>query len=135
MNKVILMGRLVRDPELRYTSQNNVPVVSFTLAVDKYTKGDEKAADFIACIAWNKLAENIEKYLEKGRRIVIYGKIQTRTWEDSEGKKHYVTEVVADEMHFADDKKKDSQSSSQGQPQVGDIPPWKNNSGEDELPF
>lgn len=131
------MGRLVRDPELRYTATSNVPVCSFTLAVDKYVKqGEEKQADFIPCIAWQKLAETISKFLEKGRRIVIHGRIQTRSWDDNEGKKHWVTEVVADEMHFADDKKKgDNQSQYQGQPQSGDNPPWMNSDEDLDLPF
>ncbi|MCR4436181.1 MAG: single-stranded DNA-binding protein [Clostridiales bacterium] len=116
MNKAILMGRLTKDPELRYT-QNNTAVCSFTLAVDRdyQQEGKEKEADFIPCIVWQKKGEAAAKYLEKGRRIAVVGRIQTRTWDDNEGKKHYVTEVIVDNWYFADDKRKED--SGQGQPQ------------------
>lgn len=107
MNHVALMGRLTKDVELRYT-QSNMAVASFTLAVDRYVgEGKEKQADFFPVIAWGKLGETCNKYLGKGRRVVIMGRLQTRNWDDSEGKKHYVTEIVASEMHFADSKKED----------------------------
>lgn len=107
MNKAILMGRLTKDPELRYTSANNTAVCSFSLAVDRKfaRQGEEKQADFIPVVAWSKLAEFCGKYFQKGRQVVIVGRIQTRTWDDTEGKKHYVTEIVADEAYFADSKK------------------------------
>jgi single-strand DNA-binding protein len=107
MNKVILMGRLTKDPELRYTSSNNTAVCSFTLAVNRrFSKqGEEKQADFIQIVAWDKAAEFCGKYFQKGRQVVVVGRIQTRTWDDNEGKKHYVTEVVAEENYFADSKK------------------------------
>lgn len=107
MNKVILMGRLTKDPELRYTTVNNTAVCSFTLAVDKRTskQGEEKQADFISIVAWDKTADFCAKYFTKGLRVAVFGRIQTRTWDDNEGKKHYVTEVVAEEVHFADGKK------------------------------
>jgi len=123
MNKVILMGRLTKDPELRYTSGNNTAVCSFTLAVDRqYKQEGQPEADFIPIVAWSKLAETCSKYLEKGRRISIVGHIQTRSWDDNEGKKHYVTEVIAEEMHFADDKRKDGTSEGQ-QTQQSSNPP------------
>lgn len=97
MNKVILMGRLTKDPEIRYT-QNNTPVCNFTLAVDRrFSK--EKQADFINCQAWQKTAEFISKYFQKGSMIAVVGRIQTRTWEDNEGKKRYITEVIVDEAY------------------------------------
>jgi len=107
MNKAILMGRLTKDPELRYTSTNNTPVCTFTLAVDrKFTKqGEEKQTDFIPVVMWNKTAEVFAKYMQKGRQVLVAGRIQTRTWDDAEGKRHYVTEVVADEFDFLDYKK------------------------------
>lgn len=106
MNKVILMGRLTKDPELRYTTTNNTAVCSFTLAVNRrFTKqGEEKQADFIQVVAWSKQAEFCGKYFQKGRQVAVVGRIQTRTYDDSEGKKHYVTEVVAEEAYFADSK-------------------------------
>ncbi len=106
MNKAILMGRLTRDPELRYTS-NNTPVCSFTLAVDRRfaRQGEERQADFIPIVAWSKLAEFCGKFFQKGRQVAIVGRIQTRTWDDSEGKRHYVTEVIAEEAYFADSRR------------------------------
>jgi len=107
MNKVILMGRLTKDPELRYTSVNNTAVCSFTLAVDRrFSKqGEEKQADFFQIVAWDKQAEFCSKYFTKGLKVVVIGRLQTRTWDDNEGKRHYVTEVVAEELHFAESKK------------------------------
>lgn len=106
MNKVILMGRLTKDPELRYTSGNNTAVASFTIAVNRRaTKENQQQADFINVVAWTKTAEFCAKYFTKGMQVAIVGRIQTRTWDDNEGKRHYVTEVVADEVFFADSKK------------------------------
>ena len=102
MNKVILMGRLTKDPELRYTA-NSTPVCSFTLAVNRMFKKDE--ADFINCQAWKSSAEFISKYFQKGSSIAVVGRIQNRSWEDKEGKKHIVTEVIVEEQYFAGDKK------------------------------
>ena len=107
MNKVILMGRLTKDPELRYTNVNNTAVCSFSLAVDRRfsRQGEEKQADFFPIVAWDKQAEFSSKYFTKGLKVVVVGRLQTRTWDDNEGKKHYVTEVVAEELHFAESKK------------------------------
>jgi len=106
MNKVILMGRLTKDPELRYTSGNNTAVASFTIAVNRRaSKENQQQADFINVVAWTKTAEFCAKYFTKGMQVAIVGRIQTRTWDDNEGKRHYVTEVVADETFFADSKK------------------------------
>ncbi len=104
LNKVNLMGRLTRDPELRYTA-SNIPVVNFTLAVNRrFKQGDERQADFIGCIAWNKTAEFVNKYFRKGQQVVVSGRLQSRTWEDNEGRRHYATEVVAEETYFAEPK-------------------------------
>lgn len=103
INKVILMGRLTRDPELRYTSANK-PVCSFTIAVDS-GYGDSKKTDFINCIAWNKAAELLAKYFTKGMMIIVSGRISTRTWEGKDGRKNYVTEVLANEIQFGETKK------------------------------
>lgn len=106
MNKVILMGRLTKDPELRYSTNNNA-VCKFTVAVDRrfQRQGEEKQADFISSVAFGKTAEFCSKFFQKGSRIAVVGSIQTRTWDDNDGKKHYVTEVVVDEAYFADSKK------------------------------
>ena len=107
MNKVILMGRLTKDPELRCTSTNNLSVCSFTLAVDRrFSKqGEEKQVDFIPVVAWRNQAEFCAKYFQKGLKVVVVGNIQVRTWDDDEGKKHYATEVIANEVYFAESKK------------------------------
>lgn len=104
MNKIILLGRLTKDVELRYTQTSNTPVASFTLAVNrKFIKeGEEKQADFLNIIAWNKLAETASKYLKKGTQILITGRLQTRNWDDEQGVKHYVTEVIAEEFDFVE---------------------------------
>ena len=103
MNKVVLMGRLTKDPELRYTATNNTAVCSFTLAIDRRFQKD--ATDFIPIVAWRECAEFCSKWFKKGLRVAVSGSMQTRNWDDAEGKKHYVTEVVADEVAFADGKK------------------------------
>lgn len=106
MNKVILIGRLTKDPEIRYTTKNN-PVASFTLAVnrDYINENGEREADFINIVVWNKQAENCSKYINKGSQISIEGRIQTRSYEDKNGEKRYTTEVIADQVHFLDNKK------------------------------
>lgn len=108
MNKVILIGRLTKDIELRYTQTNNTAVASFSLAVNrKFVKpGEERQADFFNIIAWNKLAENISKYLFKGNQVAISGRLETRSWDDQNGQKHYVTEVIAEEIDFIGSKNK-----------------------------
>lgn len=104
MNKVILLGRLVRDPEVRY-SQGAEPlaVVRYTLAVDRpMKKNGEKEADFIGCVAFGKRGEFAEKYFKKGKRVSIAGRLQVSSWEDKEGKKRQKTEVIVEEQYFAD---------------------------------
>ena len=107
MNKVILMGRLTRDPEVRYTQTNHTMVATFSLAVNRrFAKDTDKIkADFINIVVWNKSAELVSKYFKKGMQVAIEGRIQTRTWDDDQGTKHYVTEVVAEEAYFADSRR------------------------------
>lgn len=107
MNKVQLLGRLTKDPEIKYTQTNNTAVANFSLAVNRrFVKvGEERQADFINIVSWGKTAQFCEKYFKKGMQIALVGRIQTRTYDDTEGKKHYVTEVVAEEVFFADSKK------------------------------
>ena len=107
MNKVVLMGRLTRDPELRLTKTNK-SLAQFTLAVNRRrSKDGTTGADFIQVVAWEKLADFCGKYLRKGQQISLVGKNTSRTWEDAEGRKHYSMEVVANEMFFADAKNSD----------------------------
>ncbi len=107
MNKVILMGRLTRDPEVRYTQTNNTLVASFSLAVNRRfaRQGEERQADFINIVAWSKTGEFCSKYFKKGQQVGVIGRIQTRTWDDDQGQKRYVTEVVAEEAYFADSRR------------------------------
>ena len=107
MNKVILMGRLTRDPEVRYTQTNNTLVASFSLAVNRrfVRQGEEIQADFINIVAWSKLGEFCSKYFKKGQQVAVTGRLQTRTWDDDQGQKHYITEGVAEEAYFADSKR------------------------------
>ena len=102
MNKAILIGRLTRDPELRYTSSNRA-VCQFTVAIDRpFTNqaSGQREADFINVVVWDKTAENVGKYMAKGRLIAVEGRIQTRNYDNNEGRKVYVTEVVATNVQF-----------------------------------
>ena len=105
MNKVFLIGRLTRDPELRYTS-SNIPVASFSIAVNRTfaNQNGEREADFINIVVWRKQAENCKNYLNQGSQVAIDGRIQTRNYEDQTAQKRYVTEVVADNVQFLDTK-------------------------------
>lgn len=108
MNKVILLGRLTKAPEIRFSQKNQNKIANFTLAVNrKYVApGEERQTDFINIVAYSKLAEFSEKYLKQGLQICVCGRMQTRTWEDNNGQKRYVTEVIAEEIDFADSLKK-----------------------------
>lgn len=100
MNNVILIGRLVREPELRYTSGSQMAVCRFTLAIDRRVKqGEEKKADFPNVICFGKTAENCEKFLAKGRKVAVQGRLQTGSYE-KDGVKHYTTDVIADNVEF-----------------------------------
>ena len=106
MNKAILMGRLVRDPEVRY-SQGAQPlaIARYTLAVNRrFKKEGEQDADFISCVAFGKAAEFAEKYFKKGQQISVVGRIQVRSWDDQNGQKRWTTEVVIEEQYFAESK-------------------------------
>ena len=105
MNKVILLGRLTKDPEIRYT-QNNMPVANFSIAVSRRfaKENDEVKADFFNVIAWNKTGEFVSKYFKKGQQIAVVGRLQNRNWDDQNGQKHYATDVVAEEVYFAGSK-------------------------------
>lgn len=106
MNKAILMGRLTKAPEMK-TTQSGTAVTNFTVAVDRRFKNaaGEREADFIPCVAWRQTAEFIARYFRKGQRIAVVGSIQTRNWDDQDGQRHYVTEVVVDEAYFAESKR------------------------------
>lgn len=112
MNKVILMGRLTRDPEVRYTSNTNTLVANFSLAVNRRfaKQGEERETDFINIVAYSKLADFSEKYLSQGTQVNVVGRLQNRSYEDKNGTKKYISEIIAEEIYFADSKKKADES-------------------------
>ena len=134
MNRVFLMGRLTKDPETRYLGADNSAKCTFTLAVDRrFNKpGAEKQTDFFNIVAWQKQAEFCGKYLSKGTKVVLSGSIQNRSWDDNEGKKRYVTEIIADEVEFAESK--GSGKAVAQETAVGSAP-QQDALSEDELPF
>lgn len=142
MNRVCLMGRLTKDPELKQT-QNNVSVATFSLAVDRNYQADKdnKQTDFINIVAWRHTAEFVGKYFTKGQLVAVEGSIQTRSYQDKDGNNRTVFEVVADQVYFAEKKqngenKSQSESSAKDSFQVGDLGDFeKFDSDDGELPF
>jgi single-strand DNA-binding protein len=135
LNQVVLIGRLTRDPELRYTPGNGVPVASFTLAVDRpfTNQQGEREADFINIVTWRKLAENCANYLQKGSLAAVTGRLQIRSYDDNQGIKRKVAEVVADNVRFLDRSgrsSEDPKSNEYDGPNVDDL-----NISEDDVPF
>lgn len=120
MNRVVLVGRLTKDPELRYTP-NGVPVATFTLAVNRSftNQQGEREADFINCVVWRKPAENAANYLKKGSLAGVDGKVQTRNYEGQDGKRIYVTEVLAESVQFLETRSQNSGGNSQGNTNTG----------------
>lgn len=118
MNKVELVGRLVKDPEVKLTS-NQTKFCSFAIAVDRRFKdaNGQRQADFISCVAWKQTAEFIQKYFHKGNRIGICGSIQTRNYEDQNGQKHFITEVLAEEVEFVESQEKPQETIQPQAPQ------------------
>ena len=110
MNKVFLIGRLTRDPELRYTG-NNTAVASFTIAVNRtYTnQAGEREADFIPVVVWRRQAESVKNYLSQGSQVAVEGRIQVRNYDDQNGQRRYVTEVIADSVEFIGSKRDNNQ--------------------------
>lgn len=111
MNKIILVGNVCNEIEIRYTS-NNTPIATFTIAVNRnHTKEDgTKETDFINIVVWNKRAENVKNYLDKGSKVGISGRLQVRKYQNERGENRYVTEVVADEVEFLNSKKSEEKS-------------------------
>lgn len=143
LNKIIIMGRLTADPELRQT-QNNVSTVRFTVAVDRnFTpQGQEKQADFITVVAWKQTAEFISKYFSKGSMIVVEGNLRTGSYTDKKypDVKHYTTEVYADQVYFGGGKSDGEKPSTQTAPQaqsvaIGNLSDFEEILGGDDLPF
>jgi len=140
LNQITIMGRLTKDPELRYTA-NSKPVASFTLAVDRdYTgkEGGDRQTDFIPCIAWNATAEFVSKYFHKGNLAVLSGRLQLRDWTDKDGSKHRVAEVIVANIYFAEKKQEPGNAPGTQEPKAkasagGFAPAFDD--GEGELPF
>lgn len=154
MNKVVLMGRLVRDPEVRYTAGENLAIARYTLAVDRRFKREHEAsADFVSCVAFGRYGEFAEKYLKKGTKITISGRIQTGSYTNDRGDKVYTTDVVVEEQEFAESKNSGTKTGENGTAEAGTKNRGRSGSGteqykvdedgfmnipegiEDELPF
>ena len=139
MNKVILLGRLTKDPEVRYSqSENPLAIARYTLAVDRRFKKDgEQSADFISCVSFGKSAEFAEKYFHKGMKVAITGRLQSGNYTNKEGQKVYTTDVVIEDQEFAESKQANEQHHEQSTPNstVGDGFVKIQNGDIEELPF
>lgn len=139
MNKVILMGRLTREPEVRYSNgAEPLAVARYTLAVNRrFKRKDEPEADFIPCVAFGKSGEFAEKYFKKGQMVSIVGRLQVRSWEDNEGKKRWTTEVIVEEQDFAESKKNSNAAAPKegGQAPADGFYPIDESVEDDDLPF
>ncbi|MFH5881597.1 single-stranded DNA-binding protein [Liberiplasma polymorphum] len=144
INRAILVGRLTKDPELRRTA-NDIPVATFTLAVNRQfsNPSGEREADFIQCVVWRRQAETVEQYLSKGSLVGVEGRIQTRSYDDQDGNRKYITEIVCDSVQFLETKasqenssnynnEKESQPRQQQSKKTSSIPDIVT---EDDLPF
>ena len=141
MNKVILMGRLTRDPEVRYSQGEQATAVArYTLAVDRRGRNQENSADFIQCVAFGKAAEFAERYLHKGTKIVLTGRIQTGSYTNKGGQRVYTTDIVAEDQEIAESKNAESGNAGGYNTQPAPAPQSENDgfmpAGDDsELPF
>jgi single-strand DNA-binding protein len=139
MNRVILVGRITKDPEVK-TTQSNIPVVTFTLAVNRQfaDQSGERQADFIQCVVWRKQAENLARFVKKGALLGVEGRIQTRQYEADNGTR-YVTEVVCDSVQFLESKGEQIEQPSRGEPTAADNDEFyetsKQLAAEEDLPF
>lgn len=124
MNKVILLGRLTKAPEIKYSQTTNTKIALFTLAVNRRfaKQGEERETDFINIVAYSKLADFSEKYLSQGTQVNVVGRLQNRSYEDKNGTKKYISEIIAEEIYFADSKKKANESIL-----------WQNNSNDTQV--
>jgi single-strand DNA-binding protein len=125
MNKIIISGRLTKDPDVRYT-QSGKAVASFTVAVNRRFSKEQQTADFINCVVWDKLAEICADHIAKGSQVIVEGRLQVRTYDAQDGTKRYVTEIVANEVEFTGGKPVDKSGADQFGSQVG---------SDEEVPF
>ena len=135
LNKVVLIGNLTADPELKQT-QSGISVVSFTIAINRRVSKDaEQKTDFINIVAWRKTAEFVGQYFKKGKPILVCGSIQSRSYTDNQGNKRYVTEVVADEVGFVESKSESQSDASQYVPDAYSQPRFEDVTDDGGLPF
>jgi len=132
LNRVILIGRLTKDPELRYT-QTGIATATFTLAVDRTFNREEREADFIPIVTWRQTAEACANYLRKGHRTAVEGRIQPRNYENNEGRRVYVTEVIADNVRFLESARERNDQPTGNDPYADDGKPI--DISDDDLPF
>lgn len=132
LNRIDIMGRLTKAPELRYTAQGT-PVTSFTLAVDRDYQGggNERQTDFIDCVAWRGTADFVSKYFNKGSMAVVTGRLQIRDWEDKNGNKRRSAEVIADSVYFGESRKRDTEGVNVDPPKFVEM----EDGGDGTLPF
>lgn len=138
MNNVTLIGRLTKDPEIRYTSGSQMAVARFSIAIDRPVKqGEDKKADFPSIVVFGKQAENCEKYLAKGRLVGIEGRIQTGSYTNKDGKNVYTTDVIASRVEFIDwgEKSRQNGNANPTAPSDDDIPAGFSRIDEDDIPF
>lgn len=134
LNRVLLIGRLTADPELRHTT-SDIPVASFSVAVNRRTRsGEQSQADFIDIVAWRKLAEFVTRFFKKGSPIFVSGSLQLRTWKDSQGNNRRTFEVVADDLQFVESRR-DSQGSSENTFRNAPVSDFEEIGPDEELPF
>ncbi len=135
MNKVVLIGRLTKDPQIKFTPGNGTAVCTFTIAVNRrFKKEGQPDADFIPIVVWGKIAESTANYMRKGSQISVAGRIETRSYEAKDGGRRYVTEVVADEVSFLEFGKKNNATNNT---QSGDVPGdyFSEDNSDDSMPF
>lgn len=139
MNKFQFLGRLTKDPEVRYTANNNTQVTTFTIAVNRkfVAQGAERQADFFNLTSFGKTAEFIAKYFKKGQQVLVEGRIQNRTWEDQAGNKRYATDFIVDDTYFADSKREGSEMTAESVaiPNSSDLGDFITIDETEELPF
>ena len=135
LNKVVLIGNLTADPEVKQT-QSGISVVSFTIAINRRVKKEgQPDADFVSVVAWRKTAEIVGQYFKKGKPILVCGSIQSRSYTDNQGNKRYVTEVVADEVGFVESKSESQSDASQYVPEAYSQPRFEDVTDDGDLPF
>lgn len=135
INRYVAVGRLTKDPELRRTASGKA-VTTFTLAINRaYQSNDGQQADYISCVTWNKVAENVAQYCSKGSLVGIEGRLRSRSYDNSQGQRVYVTEVICDSVQFIDTRNRDNQQNSQPPIQQDDFMGNSYNIEEDDLAF